>query len=416
MRAFWVIGAICLASCSRFGASETPPPNGVRITEYRGGQWFDGTSFVPRTMYVVGDVFRERRPTRVDTIIDLRNAYVVPPFGDAHVHFVIPAALDQTIAMFLRAGIFYVKDQSGSSALRRLIDPKVNKPTSLDFIGANQGWTSPGGHPVEIIKQGAQMGVVTAQYLADSLDYGAAMLVDTPADVDAHWAAFMRASPKADFVKIYLLASESHAQRRQDPRMEGNRGLDPSLVSLITTRAHAAGLHVSAHVFTAADFRAAVAGGVDQLAHLPGHRGDPAPYLLTDADARAASERGLKVIMTVGMRNDSALTDRIMKDVYSHNIRVLKRAGVPLLMGSDIIGGTAVTEIAALARSGLFTNLELLRMWSVETPRSIFPTRRVGVLADGNEASFLVLERSPLDDIANTRSITRRVKQGVALP
>src|SRR6185503_5485410 len=211
---------------------------------------------------------------------------------------------------------------------------------SIDFVAANQGWTSPGGHPVEIIKQGAQMGIISAQYLADSLDYGAAMLVDTPADVDSHWPAFLSANPKPDFIKLYLLVSEEHARRRPDPKMEGNRGLDPALVPLIVQRAHAAGLHVSAHVSTAADFRVAVNAGVDQLAHLPGQRGNPAPYLLTDADAAAAAARKVKIITTVAMRNDSALTDRIMRDVYAPNIRVLRSAGVPLFIGSDIMRGT----------------------------------------------------------------------------
>jgi imidazolonepropionase-like amidohydrolase len=78
--------------------------------------------------------------------------------------------------------------------------------------------------------------------------------------------------------------------------------------------------------------------------------------------------------------------------------------------------GTAVTEIAALARSGLFTNLELLRLWSIETPRAIFPKRKLGAFDDGYEASFVVLREDPLLDIRATRDITRRVKQGMLLP
>ena len=88
---------------------------------------------------------------------------------------------------------------------------------------------------------------------------------------------------------------------------------------------------------------------------------------------------------------------------------------MPLLLGSDRFGDTAATEAAALVRSGLFSNLELLRMWSVTTPRAIFPDRRIGRLSDGYEASFLVLEADPLADFANTRRIVRRVKQGVEI-
>ena len=78
-----------------------------------------------------------------------------------------------------------------------------------------------------------------------------------------------------------------------------------------------------------------------------------------------------------------------MRDVYAHNIDVLRRHGVPLLIGSDIMRGTAATEVAALARSGLFTNLELLRLWSVDTPRAIFPMRKLGRFDAGYEAAAL---------------------------
>jgi imidazolonepropionase-like amidohydrolase len=203
--------------------------------------------------------------------------------------------------------------------------------------------------------------------------------------------------PAPDFVKVFLLESEEHARRCADPKFFGNRGLDPALVPLIVARAHAAGLHVSAHVSSAADFRIAVDGGVDQIAHVPGQRSnDPSPYLLTDTDGANAAAHYVPVITTVAMRNDSALTDRIVREVYAHNIDALRRHGVPLLIGSDIMRGTAPTEAAALARSGLFTNAELLRLWSIDTPRAIFPKRKIGGFDDGYEASFLVLRDDPL--------------------
>jgi imidazolonepropionase-like amidohydrolase len=112
---------------------------------------------------------------------------------------------------------------------------------------------------------------------------------------------------------------------------------------------------------------------------------------------------------------DSTLTDRLVREQYAHNIRLLRAHGVLLLIGSDLAEGTAVTEIAALSRSGLFTNLELLRLWSVVTPQTIFPARKIGRLSDGYEASFLVLRADPLANIANTRQIVMRVKRGVLL-
>ena len=407
--------ACLLAACGTPHASPSPspsPPTPIAShgVEYRGGVWFDGSKFVPRTMYVAEGVLYARAPTQIDSIVDLAGGYVVPPFSDAHQHLLDPR-IDQTIATQLRAGIFYLKDQGSAPIIRRMIDPALNKPTAFDFIGANQGWTSPGGHPVEVIKRGASAGPFAA-FIRDSLDPATVMQVETAADIDKRWAYFLAGKP--DFVKIYLFRSENYERLvRQAP--EGSYGMNPALVPEIVRRAKAAGLQVSAHVYTAADFRNAVNGGVELIAHLPGGRGPDSVFNLTEADAAAAAKRGVTVITTVTQHQDSALTARLLTTQYAHNITVLRRHHVPLLIGSDLIGETAAIEIAALARSGLFTNLELLRMWSVTTPQAIFPKRRIGALQDGYEASFLVLRENPLHDIAATRAITLRVKQGVRI-
>lgn len=396
-----------LVACATAQLNTASPTHGVA---YRGGLWFDGSKFVPMTMYVADGAFHTGAPAQVDSVVDLAGAYVVPPFADAHQHLLDPR-IDPTIRAQLHDGIFYIKDQGNAPILRRLIDPMLNTPTSFDYISANQGWTSPGGHPVEVIKRGAAMGGPMAAFVHDSLDPGTVMQVESAADIDRRWPYFLAGKP--DFVKVYLLRSEQYERLRNDPAAEGNRGIDPALVPQIVRRAHAAGLQVSAHVYTAADFRNAVNGGVQQIAHLPGGRGPDSVFMLTDADAANARRAGVTVITTVTQHQDSALIERLLRTQYANNINVLRRHGVPLLIGCDLIGGTAATEIAALARSGLFNNLELLRMWSVTTPQAIFPARRIGALREGYEASFLVLRANPLQDMAATRAIALRVKRGV---
>ena len=98
--------------------------------------------------------------------------------------------------------------------------------------------------------------------------------------------------------------------------------------------------------------------------------------------------------------------------MYAPNVDVLRRHGVRLLVGSDLIGQSAAVEIRVLGRMGMFSSLELLKMWSVATPQALFPRRKIGELSDGYEASFLVLAGNPLKDFANTQRIVRRVKQG----
>jgi imidazolonepropionase-like amidohydrolase len=347
--------------------------------------------------------------------VNLDGRFVVPPFADAHQHLFDPSSASAFVARQTRDGIFYIKEQSSAPFARRLADAALSAPGGVDLISANQGWTSTGGHPVEVIQRGAQMPGPAGQFVRDSLDPAIVMQVDSRADIDRRWTYFLAGKPRPDFVKVFLLYSEYHARLRADPKAFGNRGMDPSLVPYIVELAHAAGLRVSAHVYTAADFRNAIQAGVDDIAHLPGGKGDSSPFLLTEADAALAAQHKVTVATTVVQHGDSALTDRLIRDQYSHNIKLLRAHGVTLLIGSDMAEGTAATEIAALSRSGLFTDAELLRLWSVTTPQTIFPEKRIGRLADGYDASFLVLRDDPLANIANTRSIMGRVRRGVTL-
>lgn len=53
------------------------------------GLWFDGKSFKPSTIYAVDGRFTFRKPTRVDRTLNLKGAYVIPPFAEAHNHNLI---------------------------------------------------------------------------------------------------------------------------------------------------------------------------------------------------------------------------------------------------------------------------------------------------------------------------------------
>ena len=412
---------LSVGACGGGPSPSSGPGVATRVTEYRNGQWFDGQRFVPRTMYVAGDRFRERRPRHVDTVIDLAGHWVVPPYADAQQPMIEPAHIAIYTRLFLHDGIFYVRDQGGGPMLRARFDSAVNTATSFDVVSANQGWTAPGGYPIDLVRRGEPLGLYDAAWLKDSLDIGALMLVATADDVARRWPLFVSARPKPDYVKLYLLYSEQYARRQDDPHAAFDRGLAPALVPDLVHRAHTAGLTVSAHVYTAADFRNAVSGGVDEIVHVPGGGDLPADaFRLTDLDAEVAAGRRVAVVTALGklaeqMRRDSAATVERIRDVYAPNVELLRRRGVRLLVGGDLFRQSAAAEIRVLGRLGMFSSLELLRMWSVITPQALFPRRKIGELADGYEASFLVLAGDPLQDFANTQRIERRVKRGRSL-
>jgi imidazolonepropionase-like amidohydrolase len=59
------------------------------------------------------------------------------------------------------------------------------------------------------------------------------------------------------------------------------------------------------------------------------------------------------------------------------------------------------------------TALGLLKMWTETTAQTIFPSRKIGELREGYEASFVALEGNPLDDLTNLHRIKLRFKQGM---
>lgn len=92
-------------------------------------------------------------------------------------------------------------------------------------------------------------------------------------------------------------------------------------------------------------------------------------------------------------------------------LRELYKAGVLLGIGSDYYGKTATVEIDSLLSNQVFSNKELLNLWSKQTPQLIFPGRKIGEIKEGFESSFIVLKENPLLEFKK-RQIELSVKQG----
>jgi hypothetical protein len=408
MRSALVLAAVIACNAPSY------PTVSQHVTEYRGGRWFDGHAFVARAMWVVGARFAEASPGHVDEVVDLAGGFVVPPYADGHNHWLEPSRFDAYIQTYLRDGIFYVKDQSTAPAFHDALRPRVNLPGSVDYVAAHQGFTGPRGHPIELVDGLASLGILPAS-LAETHGEGELLFqVETEADVDRAWPRLIAGRP--DFVKVFLVHSDEYAARRDDAaRSPKERGLDPALVPAIVARAHRDHLRVSAHIEDAADFHVAIAAGVDEIAHLPFVEADrPERFRLADADLRAAATRGVPIATTLDWAS-GAKPDDPRLEVVRDNLARMRAAGDTIVIGTDLFRTTARVETDLIASLHLMSNAELLVAWCETTPRSIFPARRLGRLADGFDASFLVLGGDPLLDWANSHDIKLRVKQGHAI-
>lgn len=396
--------ALVLAACAATGAAQQP-----QLTAYVNGQVFDGERFRSAELEVGDGRFVAPSGARASRTVDLQGGYVVPPFCEAHNHNLGDAhENEQTIARYLREGIFYVAILSNLPALTDPVRSTYNTPTSVDVIFANGPLTGSGGHPIRLREMLLERGAYPG-FTRETLPGQGYFVVDDEAGLERQWPVIVGLRP--DFIKIILVSSEEFARRRDDPAFFGQKGLDPALVPLIVRRARANGLRVFAHVNTAHDFHVAVRSGVDVIAHLPG---TIQPAAIDARDARRAAERGVIVITTavlIERPNRASQRDELRKSQIA-NLRLLRQAGVTLVAGSDEHEETSAAEIAHLRELGVFGNAELLRMWSTDCARTLFPRRRVGSLAPGDEASFLVLGGDPLSNFDATRDIRMRVKEG----
>lgn len=425
------------------------PPNLKLIN----GQWFNGTEFVAATMYTQGGVFREKEPAKVDETIDLGGKFVIPPFADAHLHWLAgpgtPAYFSEVVAATLRSGQFYALDLGGIPEFAPRLDPLVNRPNGVDFISAQQRWTAVGGHAPVLYTTLAKRGGIGMH--ADHLENAAYFLVRNQADIKRDWPIFLASKPA--IVKLDFVASEEYDKRADNPAYLGMRGINPKLAAEIVRRAHAAGLRTTAHIQNGPDFHNALMAGLDAIAHMPvgefsfvtdPKTGQPARkfatnqnyrYVIAEDDARFAGEHQIPVTTTLGRLGNLRQTNPdevslVEKEVILPNLKMLRKYNVPVLIGTDDVpvldgpnkGKMLLDEVAYVASLGVYSPSEVLQMVTQTTPQYIFPKRKIGLLRDGYEASFLVYASNPLTSLTEAGAglqapgaITMRFKQGHAI-
>lgn len=256
---------VCLWHGARLAGETRLDSLAKAVLKFTNGQWFDGQNFQSRTFYSVDGALTSKKPLRVDEVIDLKNGYVVPPFGDAHNHYIAGSHdINKILDQYLGDGIFYAKNPASIHRDTEQIKNLINKPDSVDVIFANAGLTASGGHPVRLYDK--ILIKVKTPGPDGNFENLAYYIINNKEDPEQKWPLIIADHP--DFIKTHLLYSEEFEKRRDDPAYYGNKGLDPKLLPLIVAKAHADGLRVACHIETAADFRSALAAGIDEIAHI----------------------------------------------------------------------------------------------------------------------------------------------------
>ncbi|MDT0607611.1 amidohydrolase family protein [Croceitalea rosinachiae] len=394
--------------------SEKKNPNNQTI-KFIEGNWFNGKTFKKKTVWLKNSLISFEKEAEIDTVINLFGKYIIPPFAEAHNHNLESAyKLEERINSYLDNGVFYVKLLS---SIKKRIAPLMyhyNKPDGLDVSMAHAPLTAKGGHPIALREKFFGYGRFKGLFNSvEEMEYHGYVIINTLEDLHIKWDSILSFSP--DFIKTMLLHSEAYDKRKNDTAFFGRKGLDPKIFPEVVKKAHQSNLRVSVHANTAYDFHVAVNADVDEIAHLPEiHNGKP----IAIEDALLAKKKGITVVTTISLVKKNKDKENY-KDLVANvinNLKLLKKVGVKLAIGSDIYNDNSVDEFNFLHELQVFSNLELLKMWTENAVGTIFPNRKVGKLEDGYEGSFLVLDKNPLNDISNiNKSIVLRVKEGCLL-
>ncbi|MEO6583709.1 MAG: hypothetical protein ABIO05_05260, partial [Ferruginibacter sp.] len=139
--------------CFKNISQNTNTPNIALVN----GQWFNGQRFEQRTFFSVNGTFTSAKPARIDSTINLKGTYLVPPFGDAHNHNIgtgVEERDKKAIQDFLTNGVFYVKIQGNlplNEEMKRRLS--LNENHGLDVMLAQGSLTATGGQPIFLVEK-----------------------------------------------------------------------------------------------------------------------------------------------------------------------------------------------------------------------------------------------------------------------
>jgi len=414
--------AALLISADASSAQELRFEPGPSMTmELHNARWFDGKEMRRGTLYVKDGRFTSQKLKKVERRMDFRGQYLVSPLAEAHnLNLQSSWGFGRYAQSYLRDGVFYAAMLCGEPKSVAPLRELSGQPDSPDVLFNTACITAADGYPL-----GQLAGLPAGDKAADKAAFAARLaevvdksilVIDSPDQLAQKWP--LVAPRKSEMLTLMLNRSEA-AELRADPRQFGRIGLRPELVAPIVKRAHQDGLHVWAHIETAADFALAVQAGVDVLAHLPGYliadgASIEAYRISAEAAAEAARHKTAVITGTAAATLFKTTPEQLaaVRRLQADNLKTLAQAGVPLWLGSDTFNGTALAEWRSLVSLGALDAATLLRIATIDTPRALFPKRHLACFEPGCEASFLVLAANPLQDPSALERIHLRIKQG----
>ena len=372
-------------------------------------------------------------------IIDLAGKTVMPTLISTHVHPGFQKGVTYVAANFTRDTVMNDLNRALYFGISVVQSQGIERGDVLYRIRTDQEAGVLGG--AKLLVAGRGIGAPNAGPGAAAYA-GIAYEITTPDE--ARRAVDELAANEVNIVKIWVDDRNGRAPR-----------LSPVLYRAVIDEAHARDLRVNAHVFYHADAEGLVAAGIDGLVHMvrdvemtdaliaeiverkvfvnpnmsnPRRTsqvgtpswlapGDPLVELLRDT---AAADEVAKIEAAFRQRDPQTAADaRERYAILERSFVKLNASGANIVLGADtgvedhLFGLAEQLEMQAMVDAGMSPAQVLIAATSRAAEYLHLADR--GSLVPGKRADLLVLDANPLDDIVNTRRISRTFINGVEI-
>jgi imidazolonepropionase-like amidohydrolase len=350
-------------------------------------------------------------------VIDAKGKTILPGLFDMHAH----ATQAEWFPASLAAGITTMRDAANE----------------MEFIA-----------PIRDAVNSGEITVSPRLLLAGYIDSGENSVGSMKAETPAEARAIVNRYKQAGYQQIKIYQS-----------------LKPELVKVVTDQAHKLSMTVTGHIPTGHNIFTAVDNGFDQVNHLGfvarvmtprdfdsksgGKRNfDPTNKLAKDGfrffldnnivveptlargensskilgDSYEDTEPGAKklpfefasLIKSMGVPSEMALRRQRGRAFGLRLLKAVYDAGIPLIVGTDLVipGHTEYREIELFVKAGIPV-IDAIKAATIVPAKAMNLENELGTIEPGKRADLILLDRNPLDEISNIRTVKFVVKDGL---
>jgi imidazolonepropionase-like amidohydrolase len=372
-------------------------------------------------------------------VIDLAGKVVMPTLISTHVHPGFQKGTTYVAANYTRDTVMNDLERALYFGVSVVQSQGIERGDVLYRIRAEQAAGTLGG--ARLLVAGRGIGAPNAGPGAAAY---AGIAYEITTEAEARQAVDELAAGRVDIVKVWVDDRNGRAPR-----------LSSALYGAVIDAAHQRDLRVNAHVFYHADAEGLVAAGIDGLVHLVrdvemsdalvaeivernvyvnANMSSPrratqvgTPRWLTPADPMlpllmesVAPDVIAKMAAAFRQRDpQAAAAARVQYAILERSLAKLGAAGAKVVLGADtgvedhLFGLAEHLELQAMVDAGMPPAQALVAATSRAAEYLHLDDR--GSLVPGKRADLLVLDASPLDDIVNTRRISRLFINGVEI-